>query len=112
MVWGVVTMVLTFAVSWVSDGEPGIMSDILNAAWRIVPFGLAWFPARLVFDRLRKREIGDRHCRKCDYNLTGNVSGVCPECGEKITATTVASDRGQEVAGSDRNRCPEPPRGR
>ena len=29
--------------------------------------------------------IGDRGhssgCRKCGYNLTGNVSGVCPECG-------------------------------
>jgi hypothetical protein len=24
------------------------------------------------------------HCQKCGYNLTGNVSGVCPECGEKI----------------------------
>ena len=24
------------------------------------------------------------HCRKCDYDLTGNVSGVCPECGEKV----------------------------
>jgi len=22
-------------------------------------------------------------CPKCDYNLTGNVSGICPECGEK-----------------------------
>ena len=21
------------------------------------------------------------HCQKCGYNLTGNVSGVCPECG-------------------------------
>lgn len=21
------------------------------------------------------------HCRKCGYDLTGNVSGVCPECG-------------------------------
>jgi hypothetical protein len=32
-----------------------------------------------------------RHCRRrmglcihCGYNLTGNVSGVCPECGVKI----------------------------
>ena len=25
------------------------------------------------------------HCRKCGYNLTGNVSGVCPECGEETT---------------------------
>ncbi len=24
------------------------------------------------------------HCRRCDYNLTGNESGVCPECGEQI----------------------------
>jgi len=21
------------------------------------------------------------HCRKCGYDLTGNVSGICPECG-------------------------------
>jgi hypothetical protein len=25
------------------------------------------------------------HCRKCGYNLTGNVSGICPECGEKVS---------------------------
>ena len=24
------------------------------------------------------------NCEKCGYDLTGNVSGVCPECGEKI----------------------------
>lgn len=23
-------------------------------------------------------------CRKCGYNLTGNVSGICPECGTTI----------------------------
>ncbi len=23
-------------------------------------------------------------CVECGYNLTGNVSGVCPECGERI----------------------------
>ena len=25
-------------------------------------------------------------CKICDYNLTGNISGVCPECGTKIQA--------------------------
>lgn len=25
-------------------------------------------------------------CTKCDYDLTGNVSGVCPECGTEIKA--------------------------
>jgi hypothetical protein len=36
---------------------------------------------RLMIGRRRKRE---GHCVHCGYNLTGNVSGVCPECGEKI----------------------------
>ena len=25
---------------------------------------------------------GPGHCQRCGYNLRGNVSGVCPECGE------------------------------
>ena len=25
-----------------------------------------------------------RHCRQCHYDLTGNVSGTCPECGTAI----------------------------
>jgi hypothetical protein len=34
----------------------------------------------------RKRSECDRRersdpCRRCGYSLTGNVSGVCPECG-------------------------------
>ncbi len=31
----------------------------------------------------RDRPIPRGHCRSCGYNLTGNVSGVCPECGTK-----------------------------
>ena len=27
---------------------------------------------------------GPKLCRKCSYDLTGNVSGVCPECGSPI----------------------------
>ncbi len=26
----------------------------------------------------------DGRCAYCDYDLTGNVSGVCPECGNQI----------------------------
>ena len=32
--------------------------------------------------RYRRRRKG--LCLKCGYNLTGNVTGVCSECGEKI----------------------------
>jgi predicted Zn-ribbon and HTH transcriptional regulator len=26
----------------------------------------------------------ERACQKCGYDLTGNVSGRCPECGEAV----------------------------
>lgn len=34
-----------------------------------------------LFDR---RRFPAGYCRKCAYNFTGNVSGVCSECGRKI----------------------------
>ena len=41
-----------------------------------VPFGLLqWW---------RGYRYPEGHCVRCGYNLTGNVSGVCPECGERI----------------------------
>lgn len=39
---------------------------------------------RVVWDRYRHRvpfEPTGRMCRQCGYDLTGNVSGRCPECG-------------------------------
>ena len=29
----------------------------------------------------RRRRVAERQCLHCGYDLTGNVSGVCPECG-------------------------------
>ena len=29
-----------------------------------------------------RRRIPPGHCQTCGYDLTGNVSGRCPECGE------------------------------
>jgi hypothetical protein len=31
-----------------------------------------------------KKKYPAGHCQCCGYNLTGNVSGVCPECGAEI----------------------------
>jgi hypothetical protein len=33
---------------------------------------------------LLRSACGPRACANCGYNPTGNVSGVCPECGEQI----------------------------
>jgi hypothetical protein len=34
-----------------------------------------------------RRRIPAGHCRKCGYNLTGHVSGVCPVCGVPVAAS-------------------------
>ena len=31
----------------------------------------------------RNRRILPGHCEACRYNLTGNTSGICPECGTR-----------------------------
>jgi len=38
--------------------------------------------------RYRRRKKG--LCIHCGYNLRGNTSGVCPECGKKIVITAIS----------------------
>ena len=60
-----------------------------QATW--VPFGfpLVFTATVTVFlfwlDR-RLRRVPHGHCQACGYNLAGNISGICPECGEHIAA--------------------------
>ena len=55
-------------------GGPEVPVWVLAAAAGLAT-GILWW-------RDRRREPG--HCQKCDYDLTGNESGVCPECGTPI----------------------------
>ncbi len=47
-----------------------------------IPFLLAGIPTTLLWYRDRRPLPGI--CHKCGYDLTGNISGVCPECGQVI----------------------------
>ena len=38
------------------------------------------------------RNLARDLCHTCGYNLTGNVSGICPECGTPIPAYARATD--------------------
>ena len=49
--------------------------------WPTVIFAIPPFLALAAKLRRKKRT---EECETCGYNLTGNVSGVCPECGSKI----------------------------
>jgi len=37
-------------------------------------------------------------CRRCGYSLIGNTSGVCPECGRKLTARQIRVLREEATA--------------
>lgn len=47
-----------------------------------------WLPAAVSGGILilLRRPVRIGHCRQCAYDLTGNVSGRCPECGTATTA--------------------------
>jgi len=46
---------------------------------------LAILPVTFVGRAMRNRALIRWHrCSTCGYNLTGNTSGVCPECGTAI----------------------------
>jgi hypothetical protein len=63
--------------------SPAPLQEILVPFWSLllvvlVPTGFLWYGD--------DRRIPPGHCRTCGYNLTGNVSGRCPECGTAIGA--------------------------
>ena len=62
---------------------------ITKDGWNMIVITI-WLPLDCVtlltivlFNRNRARRI-EGVCRKCDYDLTGNESGVCPECGTPV----------------------------
>ena len=62
--------------------------------WGIIVIWQTWLVALILFTYptivfirgpLRRwRRCRKGLCMKCGYNLTGNTSGICPECGEGI----------------------------
>ena len=58
--------------------------DFRVPAWFLVLLSVA--PTTLKIARMwsSRRQLGSHSCVGCGYNLTGNVSGVCPECGTSI----------------------------
>jgi hypothetical protein len=66
-----------YGVGGSRDGHP--VYAYIFPYWPIVLAGLP-LPAYR-FARRRGRRTRPGHCAVCNYNLTANTSGVCPECG-------------------------------
>ncbi|MCK4623880.1 MAG: hypothetical protein KAV00_01105 [Phycisphaerae bacterium] len=82
---------------WIRElGEQGWGNALANSgtiieavgALTFLPAFVTWafcLPRNIKHYRVSRR-MGDSRCLKCGYSLTGNTSGVCPECGEAIEA--------------------------
>ena len=53
-----------------------------------LPLVIVAIPTAILWHRDRPPRKG--YCLHCGYNLTGNESGVCPECGTKIPSNQTA----------------------
>jgi hypothetical protein len=69
---------------WVTNAS-GAWTTVWVPIW--TPLLLVALPTAFLWWRDRRR-IPPDHCQKCGYNLTGNVSGICPECGTPTTQGT------------------------
>lgn len=74
---------------WHSPG--GYARLDLSMRFGLLIFVLGFYPTLvLVVGRVRRRHRKRRNlCIDCAYSLTGNTSGICPECGTAIPAPPV-----------------------
>jgi hypothetical protein len=59
----------------------GRVSAFILPLW--IPLALLATPTIILWCHDRRR-IPSGHCQTCGYDLTGNVSGICPECGTPV----------------------------
>ena len=72
-----------FATSFISSHGVSASLSVLTGCLSILP--VIWLADSLVGGPMYRRRK-QRRCLLCGYDLTGNVSGVCPECGAKREA--------------------------
>lgn len=57
-----------------------VQQRVMLPLWPLYIGTVVW----TIFVFWRYRSFPSSHCQVCSYDLTGNVSGLCPECGTKI----------------------------
>ena len=69
--------------TWYIDFDEGGFRLAVFPCWSVVVLWLLlpiWWLVRV----RAKPTVKDNKCPACGYNLTGNTSGVCPECGTAV----------------------------
>jgi len=81
--WDVERNIVSGPLWWWFDYQPGTQtrsSCFIAPLW--LPLAVIGLAVILAWRRDRRPPAS--HCRTCGYDLTGNVSGRCPECGQPI----------------------------
>ncbi|UCG16962.1 MAG: hypothetical protein JSV19_02795 [Phycisphaerales bacterium] len=85
--FGLAARLLNYISTWFAGHD-----DVRTVACIVVSVVCSYAVSRKLYRTLRRRTFdGAPRCVRCGYDLTGNVSGVCPECGEP-TADRSSSD--------------------
>lgn len=63
----------------------GFLFGLPAVEWGLFIAALA--PDHIAMERAALARNSLPNCEKCEYDLTGNVSGVCPECGTPLSET-------------------------
>lgn len=92
----VVTVALRIATITCRQGT--LYREIDGYPWLPVAAGALWY----AWAKYHARSPATGRCAACDYDLTGNVSGVCPECGKAIPANQIKAFR-EECVVNERN---------
>ncbi len=63
--------------------------------WLVIPLAAIYPIIAFIRAPYRRRALRRRKglCVNCGYDLTGNVSGICPECGEKLIVTSTPEEQ-------------------
>ncbi len=114
----VLVVIFTFASEWILElltGWPsvqavetllGVREHTALLLLLLVSLVVPYPGSRALYVALRWKQVPDDipHCKRCGYNLTGNTSGVCPECGKTIPARSTVSSQPRSFSRSGSSR--------
>ena len=66
---------------------PGLATVVFTAQYAlplILGIGFGVQCMRRMMAKAGSAKLAAPHCRCCSYDLTGNTSGICPECGTPV----------------------------
>jgi len=73
-----------------SDSDPTIVAHYLALVvcplWAVFVVSAAYPGITFLRSNQKQRRAKRGLCVQCGYDLTGNVSGLCPECGSGVSA--------------------------